>query len=213
VSKFTEATYLIKVCAVTSLADAEVVANARATALGVILADSPRRVSVEHAKRIFDAVTGRLARVAVVRDVDAAEVSRILDALECDALQVHGGVRAGVATALRERDVALVEALRVDDLDARSTQADAYLIDGPRPGSGETHSWREVVSRTWDRPLIVAGGLRAENVASVLEAVNPWGCDVATGSESSPGVKDPSRVASFVDVARQYFENREERRG
>jgi phosphoribosylanthranilate isomerase len=213
VARFTEASYLIKVCAVTSSADAQLVANAGATAIGVILADSSRRVSVEAASEIFDAVAGRLARVAVVRDVDAEEVSRILDALDCEALQVHGGVRAGVAATLRERDVALVEALRVDDLDARSVEADAYLIDGPRPGSGETHSWHGVVSRSWDRPLIVAGGLRAENVTDVLEAVHPWGCDVATGSESSPGVKDAARVASFVRSARHYFESQEERRG
>ena len=207
------APYLIKVCAVTSVHDAELVADAGASALGVILAASPRRVSLETASEVCRSVAGRLARVGVFRDTRYVEVERAVDELELDALQIHGGLPDGVASLARDRGLVLIEALSVGDLDAAEGSGDAYLVDGPRPGSGETHDWRVVASHAWDRPLIVAGGLTGETVASVLASVPAWGCDVASGSESSPGVKDRQRVETFVRNAREYFENKEENRG
>lgn len=204
---------MIKVCAVTTVADAELVASAGADALGVILADSPRRVTLATAAEICSSVHGRLARVGVFRHATYDDVARALDVLDLDALQIHGGLPEGVAALARARGLALIEALSVDDLDAASGAGDAYLIDGARPGSGLAHDWGDVARRSWDRPVIVAGGLTAETVADVLATVGAWGCDVASGSESSPGVKDRARVESFVRNARQYFEEREENRG
>ena len=204
---------MIKVCAVTTVADAELVASAGADALGVILAASPRRVTLETAAEICSSVRGRLARVGVFRHATYDEVARSLDALDLDAMQIHGGVPEGVAALTRARGLALIEALSVNDLDAASGAGDAYLIDGPRPGSGLAHDWADVARTSWDRPVIVAGGLTAETVADVLATVGAWGCDVASGSESSPGVKDRERVEAFVRNARQYFEEREENRG
>jgi phosphoribosylanthranilate isomerase len=205
--------HLIKVCAVTTVPDAQLVASAGADALGVILAASPRRVALETAAEISRSVEGRLARVAVFRHATFDDVARAIDSVELDAVQIHGGLPDGVGSLVRERKLTLIEALSVDDLDAASGSGDAYLIDGPHPGSGEAHDWRDVAKRAWDRPLIVAGGLTAESVADVLAVVGAWGCDVASGSESSPGVKDRARVESFVRSARQYFESREEHRG
>ena len=213
VGEFVDHSYLIKVCGVTSVDDADLVVQCGATALGVILAKSPRQVGLDVAGEILASVTNRVARVAVLGNVDADDVRRVLRSLDLDAVQIHGGLRPGVAQVVAAQSVALIEALSIDDLDARSDVSDAYLIDGPRPGSGETHSWREVTERTWTKPLIVAGGLSADNIAAVLDEVRPWGCDVATGSESAPGVKDRTRVESFVRVARQYFDSREESRG
>jgi phosphoribosylanthranilate isomerase len=213
VGEFVGHPYVIKVCGVTSVGDADLVVQCGATALGVILAQSPRQVGLEAAAEILASVDKRVARVAVLRDVDADDVRHVLRSLDLDAVQIHGGLRPSVAQVVASHSVALVEALSIDDLDARSDASDVYLIDGPRPGSGETHGWRGVTERTWNKPLIVAGGLSADNLAGVLDEVGPWGCDVATGSESSPGVKDRARVESFVRVARQYFDRREESRG
>ncbi len=205
--------HFIKVCAVTTVSDAELVADAGADALGVILADSPRRVSLEVAGTISATVSDRLVRVGVFRRVAYDDVARALDVVEFDALQIHGGLDEGVASLARERGLALIEALSVDELDAASGVGDAYLIDGPRPGSGVAHDWDAVASRRWNRPVIVAGGLRADTVADVLAKVGAWGCDVASGSESSPGAKDREKVESFVRNALQYFESREEHHG
>lgn len=211
-TELTGYSYLIKVCAVTTVADADVVADAGANALGVILADSPRRVTLNTAADICRSVEGRLARVGVFRHSVYDEIARAVDALELDALQVHGAMPDGVASLARDRSLTLIEALSVDDLDAASGSGDVYLVDGFRPGSGEAHDWRAVTSRPWDRPLIVAGGLTVDTVADVVATVGAWGCDVASGTESSPGVKDRTKVESFVRRARQYFEDREEHR-
>ncbi|MHB8826068.1 MAG: phosphoribosylanthranilate isomerase [Acidimicrobiales bacterium] len=205
--------HFIKVCAVTTVSDATLVADAGADALGVILADSPRRVTLETAGAICAAVRGALVRVGVFRRATYDDVARALDAVELDALQVHGQLAEGVATLARERGLTLIEVLSVDELDTASGVGDAYLIDGPRPGSGVAHDWSAVTRRHWDRPIIVAGGLRADTVAEVLARVGAWGCDVASGSESSPGVKDREKVESFVRNALRYFEGGEEHHG
>jgi len=207
------APYLIKVCAVTSVGDAQMVVHAGASALGVILADSPRRVPLESAVEIFRSVQDRIARVGVFRHSTYDEIARAVDALDLEVVQIYGAIPAGVTALVRERGLNLFEALSTDELGSASGLGDAYLIDGPRPGSGEAQDWLEVAQRHWDRPLIVAGGLTGETIYDVLASVNPWGCDVASGSESSPGVKDRERVESFVRNARQYFEDREENRG
>ncbi len=211
--EFSGSSHFIKVCAVTTVFDAELVADAGADALGVILADSPRRVTLETAGAISEAVRGTLVRVGVFRRAAYDDVVRALDAVELDALQIHGQLAEGVSSLARERGLTLIEALSVDELDTASGAGDAYLIDGPRPGSGVAHDWNAVMSRGWDRPIIVAGGLRADTVAEVLARVGAWGCDVASGSESSPGVKDREKVESFVRNALRYFEGRKEHHG
>jgi phosphoribosylanthranilate isomerase len=94
----------------------------------------------------------------------------------------------------------------------RSSPADAYLLDahaeGLYGGTGQMLSWdllrNEYQREEWP-PLILAGGLRPENVAEAIEAVRPWGVDVASGVESSPGIKDVTLVARFIDEARRAF--------
>jgi phosphoribosylanthranilate isomerase len=82
---------------------------------------------------------------------------------------------------------------------------DAVLVDGPSPGSGVAHSFGALTERTFGRPVIAAGGLTPLSVVAVIDAYDVWGVDVASGVESSPGVKDPDRVAEFVDAARRAF--------
>ena len=76
-------------------------------------------------------------------------------------------------------------------------------MDAPEPGSGEVFDWSMLDGRERGRPLILAGGLNPENVAQAVHAVKPWGVDVASGVEASPGVKDPVRVREFILAARQ----------
>ena len=78
----------------------------------------------------------------------------------------------------------------------------AVIVDGAQPGSGVANDWASVKTLDFGVPMIVAGGLDAHNVAAVIDDVNPWGVDVASGVEVSHGVKDPAKVASFVARAR-----------
>jgi phosphoribosylanthranilate isomerase len=86
---------------------------------------------------------------------------------------------------------------------------DAVLIDGPRPGSGFAHSWDRLASRTFNVPVVAAGGLNATNVAAVVVATDAWGVDCSSGVEASPGVKDARLVSDFVASARNAWAHSE----
>lgn len=198
----------IKICGVTNVQDAQVVVRSGASALGLIVAESPRRVSVDDARAIARATKGDLLRCVVVRDQAEHEVLEVLDVVEVDMIQVHGPLSAGLLASLRERGLLVVKALSVegpefDDFDA--SQVDAVLIDGPQPGSGRTHSWSRLLERSFGVPVIAAGGLNPGNVAEVVAATGAWGVDSASGVEAGPREKNHDLVDRFVANARRAF--------
>ena len=212
-AEFTALPSFIKVCGVTSIEDARCVEVAGASAIGLILAASPRRIPFDLARDICGATRGSILRVGVFRDNDAAFVCDAVDATGVDIAQVHGELGVELAGELRRRNVGIIKALSVGtqeffEFDERV--ADAILVDGPRPGSGLTHTWDDLLQRDFERPVIAAGGLSPSNVAQVLEITGAWGVDVATGVEMAPGVKDASLVRDFVANAKIHFKQREE---
>ncbi len=208
----TDRAHLVKICGVTSVGDAAIVLDAGADALGVVLAASPREVDVERAAAIADFVGERAIRVGVFRGRGDDVIRRALDAVALDAVQLHDPVSVSLHEELRERGIAVIAVLAVgatvhDEVDEE--RADAILVDGPSPGSGRAHTWSPLAGRRFRRPLIVAGGLSAANVARVLGETGAWGVDAASGTESSPGRKDPAAVRDFVQAARRWFEREE----
>ena len=206
---------LIKICGVTSVEDAQLVIETSADALGIILAPSARRVAPKLAATIAAHAKGHLVRVGVFRGNDPTLLYRTLDAVDFDVVQVHGSLSTSVIAELRSYDVALIKALAIDSsefLTFDESSVDAILVDGPRPGSGQSHSWDALTRRSFSKPLIAAGGLTNENVAGVLRATRAWGVDVASGVEESPGVKSPDRLRAFVIAAREEFALRREHR-
>lgn len=197
------APYVIKICGLTSLDDARMVCESGATALGLILTQSRRQVSVERAADIAQFAKGQLLRVGVVRDVDVS-IASVLEEVELDAVQVHGPLDEALLELFRGSRLNVIKALAIGTQEFETfdeTSVDAILVDGPTPGSGESHSWDELRERPFQRPVIAAGGLNPANVADVIQTLGVWGVDVATGVESSPGVKDLSRVLQFVREA------------
>jgi phosphoribosylanthranilate isomerase len=85
---------------------------------------------------------------------------------------------------------------RADVIGAERYHTDLHLLDGP--GNGQPWDWGLVAARRTRTPLLMAGGLTPENVGEAIEAVRPWGVDVASGVESEPGIKDPAKVAAFI---------------
>ncbi len=198
----------VKICGVTNVQDAQVVVRSGASALGLIVADSPRRVSLDEAREIARATKGDLLRCVVVRDQGEREVVEVLDVVDVDMVQVHGPLSNGLVDTLRERGLLVVKALSVegsefDDFD--ETLVDAVLIDGAHPGSGKTHSWTRLLSRSFGVPVIAAGGLNPLNVADVVEATGAWGVDSASGVEAGPREKNHDLVDRFVANARRAF--------
>ena len=198
----------IKICGVTSVEDATMVADAGASALGLIFAESPRRLSVDAAKEIVEATSGRLLRGAVFRYDSDAFILECLDELSVEIVQLHGALSDSQLSELRQRDVLIVKALNIeaDEFDAfDETSVDAVMVDGAKPGSGQPHSWGRLRTRRFRVPVIAAGGLNPENVEAIVRATGVVGADCASGVESRPGVKDPALVKRFITSAQRAF--------
>jgi phosphoribosylanthranilate isomerase len=202
----------IKICGVTNVHDARMIITAGADALGLILTTSSRRVSRESAQSICEAVEGEVLRTLVFRENSEDYILESVTSIGGDIVQVHGPLSVDLAAELHARGFRIIKALAITSDDFHSFDdaiVDAVLLDGPVPGSGQTHSWEALGERSFSKPYIVAGGLRAGNVVQTIGLTNAWGVDCASGVEKSPGIKDPTLVSKFIKNARQGFSQRE----
>ena len=201
----------VKICGITTVEDAMMSIDAGTDAIGVILSESKRQVSLETARSIALTVGATAVRVGVVRDADLATLRAVLDTVPIDVVQWHGTLDDDVVRSCRQRGVGVIKALAVgtaDFIDFDESRVDAVLIDGPVPGSGVAHSWAQMEGRRFTTPAIGAGGLTPTSVAALIESSALWGVDVASGVEASPGVKDRDLVVDFIWAARTAFANR-----
>lgn len=201
----TQARVRIKICGITRPEDALAAEAAGADAIGLIFApNSKRRISAETAAEVAAAAGPLLTRVGVFVDADLDEVIGLVSLLRLDAVQLHGQESPEYALALRDR-VRVVRALRfsprLDPAAASAYPADAILLDAATPGAGVPFAWDEAAAWRGFPRLILAGGLRPDNVAEAIRALRPYAIDVASGVEASPGVKDPAAIAAFVRAA------------
>lgn len=206
------ATWYIKICGVTTLGDANAVIDAGASALGLILAKSPRQLSLDRALAIAEATKGRITRTAVFHDDGDDVILESLDVLDVDAVQLHGPISATLLAQLRQCGVDVIKALSIgtdEFYDFDEAIVDRVMVDGATPGSGVAHPWDDLETRPFSVPVIAAGGLRAETVARVIRYEPVWGVDTASGVESSPGIKDRDQLQRFVAAARAAFEQRD----
>ncbi len=203
----------VKLCGVTSLEDAKLCADAGAWAIGMIFAEeSPRRVDVATAAEIGAAMRRRLEVAGVFVNSPLDEVVEIADLCSLTLVQLHGeegptycaeiAHRTGlkVIKAARVRDKASVQALR-----AFRVAVDFHLLDtfeeGARGGTGRTFNWQLANSRGDGPPIILSGGITPDNAAEAIAAIHPFAVDSASGTEASPGVKDPAKVTALLDQA------------
>jgi phosphoribosylanthranilate isomerase len=221
----------IKICGLNDLAIAREIVGLRPDAIGLNFYErSVRSVSPEIAGQIVDVVPPEIQAVGVFVEATAETMRRTVASCRLGGIQLHA---AGQDDALGELDDAIdtptagpkrIRAFQVGPRGlaplaeyfernrTQPTPVDAYLVDaqveGMYGGTGKTVSWdllrKEYQTQEWP-PLILAGGLRPENVGEAIAAVRPWGVDVASGVESSPGVKDAALVARFIDEARRAF--------
>jgi phosphoribosylanthranilate isomerase len=146
-----------------------------------------------------------VARVGVFVDSPAERIEEIVREVGLSAVQLHGGE---TPQACRQLSVPVVKALPVTDglsaADLSRYDVAAFLLDAPSDGhggSGTVFDWNLAVTLDAPRPVIIAGGLTASNVARAIEIVHPYGVDVASGVEVSPGIKDPEKIAAFFAAA------------
>lgn len=209
----------VKVCGLDSAANARIALEAGADAIGLVMSPrSPRHLEFEAAAEIVTAVRnsqvsgdGAPARhavetVLVVREMDAVEAGQIAGQLGVDVLQLHGGrygrddfARARTAFPKIWRATSLADN---PDLRVGAWGEERLLLDAQQAGSGERWDLSALTDRRPEGEWLLAGGLTPTNVAEAIDTARPWGVDVSSGVESSPGVKDPELIRAFVAAAR-----------
>jgi phosphoribosylanthranilate isomerase len=198
----------IKICGVTNVEDAEHVVRAGADAIGLnFVPSSKRRVSVEQARSLVSAVAGRIEIVAVVADPTDELVEELRHALGIEWLQLHGSEDAARTAELLPHAFKAVAIASADDSrSATLFPGERLLVDakvaGSSGGTGQVFEWHLVDELCRARNLILAGGLDPSNVGRAVRELGPFGVDVASGVEHSPGRKDPELVSAFVEAAR-----------
>ncbi|HMA27308.1 MAG: phosphoribosylanthranilate isomerase [Solirubrobacterales bacterium] len=201
----------VKVCGMTNLADAEHAASHGAWAIGLIHdRDSPRYVQPEVAEEIGAALKRRCEIAGVFVN---ASLGKVIDAAEREnltVLQFHGDEGPSFCTeAARRTGAKVIRAFRVTSAaDVRAAEAfrtDFHLFDaywhGIHGGTGRSFDWELVAKRRSKVPMVLAGGLTAENVADAIELVKPFAVDVVSGVEAEPGRKDHAKVEAFLGAA------------
>jgi phosphoribosylanthranilate isomerase len=212
----------IKICGITNLEDALTAIDAGADALGFVFYEkSPRKIEPETARKIVGELPGTIEKVGVFVNQTEESVCALADEAGLTAIQLHGDNEdPHVADLIAEHRPHLKVIVGISMHHAkpegwammwRPDVVHAFLVDAGNSsnygGTGKTFDWQisqpsiEVIARLGR--VIVAGGLDPTNVSVAIHTLKPWGVDVASGVEASPGKKDPERVRAFVNAVRE----------
>ncbi|HWP40031.1 MAG TPA: phosphoribosylanthranilate isomerase [Tepidisphaeraceae bacterium] len=206
----------IKFCGITRVQDALAAAELGADAIGLVLhADSPRRISIELAKQILAELPPFVTPVGLMVDPTPRLVLDVAAELGLGHIQLHGQESAELVESLG-RHLRIIKALRVGPDDTALKLATwrqvksvaALLLDSGAGGSGIENDWRAIHRLQQSGqlrdlpPIVLAGGLRPDNVAEVIRMLRPWAVDVSSGIEASVGIKSTQQMAAFVQAVR-----------
>ena len=201
----------VKVCGITRYEDAELAVELGAWALGFILWEGSKRAAgTAAAAGIAAAFRRRVQLVGVFVNPSLDEVAHAADELHLSHVQLHGDEGPSFCAEVARRTGAkIIKAARVagaSDLQSLERfRTDFHLLDtaaeGVQGGSGQTWDWSLAAQRRSKIPMILSGGLNADNVADAIAAVHPYAVDVASGVEAEPGIKDPAKLEAFLSIA------------
>jgi phosphoribosylanthranilate isomerase len=200
----------VKICGITRPEDGLAAARAGAHAIGLVFHPaSPRCVGMVQAQAIVAALPPLVSVVGLFVDAGRERIAEALSQVPLDVIQFHGAEPASECRgygrrylkALHVRDGVDLAAQAAEYHDAAGLLLDAF-VPGVPGGSGRTFDWAAVPAGL-PRPLLLAGGLDAGNVAAAIRRVRPWAVDVSSGVESAPGIKDAGRIEAFMQAVRQ----------
>ena len=199
----------VKICGITSVADAHIASDAGADAIGLVFYEpSPRYVDIESAKRIAREVGPFVTVVGLFVNAETEQIKHISQIVGLNLLQFHGDEPAEYC---EQFDLPYMKALRmregldVTDVAKAYRGTSAILLDAYRKGvpggTGESFDWARV-PQDLDKPVVLAGGLTPANALAAAEQVKPYALDVSGGVEAAPGKKDPQKVKEFIQNAK-----------
>ncbi len=195
----------VKICGITNEDDALLAVAMGADAVGFVFAPSPRQIAVQQAYDITRRLPPEILTVGLFRDEHPKRVVELVHRAGVKAAQLHGNESADVVAEVAKSVKWVIKAYQAGSpkvLEARSLATDLILLDAASPGSGQVFDWTLAGEVPEGMRLILAGGLTPENVADAVKAVEPWGVDVSSGVERSPGRKDAIKVKRFIERAR-----------
>ena len=213
----------VKICGMTNLEDALVAVEAGADAVGFVFYEkSPRCVSVETAREIVAKLPGKVEKVGVFVNEVENTFCDVVESAGLTAVQMHGDnedPRVADLIVDRHPEIRVLAAISMRRPNPQGwammwhpESVYAFLVDSGTPskhgGTGESFDWKGAIpvldSIKKIRKVIAAGGLTSTNVREALGVLQPWGVDVASGVEASPGKKDPEKVRAFVKAVRDF---------
>lgn len=204
----------VKICGTTSEEDALLSVALGADALGFIFAPSPRQVAASVVHDIVRRLPPEILTIGVFRNELPQRVAKIVNECGLRGAQLHGRETPDQSQWLKERVPVVIKAFVGGDpaiKNAAEYGADAVLLDSPNPGSGKVFDWRLAEDAPTGIPILLAGGLTADNIADAIEKVHPFGIDSCTGVEKEPGKKDPRKLRLFIANAKATEPDDDER--
>lgn len=220
-------TFLVKICGLSAFATLDAALDAGADMVGFVrFPRSPRHVDLTVGRELSRRARGRAQRALLVVDPTEAELDEAVDAIDPDLIQLHGHDTPGRVAAIRARTgrpvmkaLGIADASDLGHVSAYLAVADRVLLDAKPPrgaelpgGNGVAFDWSLLRALDPAGPIMLSGGLDAENVGRAITATGIRAVDVSSGVERAPGVKDCAKIASFVAAARTAFAAEQTRR-
>ncbi|MEA3404323.1 MAG: phosphoribosylanthranilate isomerase [Pseudomonadota bacterium] len=195
----------VKICGITNVADGLMVANSGADSIGLVFYEpSPRHVEIEQACLIAKALPAFVTKTALFVNPQVDYVKAVLAKVQVDLLQFHGDESSGFCEQFGlpyMKAIRMQETTDLNEIAIQFESACGILLDAYKPGvpggTGEQFNWGWV-PQEFSKPIILAGGLKAENVKQAIQTVQPWAVDISGGVEASKGLKSADKVKLFM---------------
>ena len=200
----------VKICGFTQIEEAIYAAQLGVDAIGLVFyPPSPRNVSIEQAIEITNALPAFVSVVALFVNESVEKINQVLQQVNIDVIQFHGeesaefcrGFNKPYVKAVRMRENTEVAKLAAEYYDSCGLLLDAYHADA-KGGTGSCFDW-DLIPKHCELPIILAGGLDAQNARLAIQAVNPYALDVSSGVESAKGIKETAKIAAFLTEVNQ----------
>ena len=192
----------VKVCGLKEPVHVEQAVSVGADAIGFVLTPSPRFILPPDAKKLTDLVPDSVLTVGVFKNESTDQMIERATIAGVKAVQVHGSREAEELLTIHNAGFILIRAVPFTQIEEPLDFVDYYLVDAPRPGSGESWDYGQLLGKMPSKPWLLAGGLSPKNVATAIEQAEPFGVDVSSGIEIEAGKKSTELITDFIRTAK-----------